>query len=847
MPATSIVLALDCNVDAFSTTAHPAASGNGLWYSQPANNVWSRQWLPIGNGYLAAMLQGGTVQEATQLNIESLWTGGPFADPSYNGGNKQPSEQAAMANAMRDIRQTIFQSPTGDTNNISILATDPGQYGSFAGAGYFLASVDATGPITNYGRWLDLDQALTRTTWTQNNVNYLRTTFCSNPTRACVQHLETTSKNGALPKVTFAFSAELEPGLPSPNITCLSSNSMLVNGFISESPPGMEYALIFNAFASSSKASVNCIQIPVASGSPPNATLQITSPPNESNNEAWVVWTGDTEFDQDAGDAAHNFTFRGENPVTKLKQQPVQGASNYNNLLKQHVSDINDVMNAPFSLDIGQKPNLDLPTDVLKNNYSIDGGQDNAYVEWVLFNYARYMLVTSSRGVLPANLQGKWANGVNNAWGVDYHANINLQMNYWIAEITGLSGTTIPVFNYIEKNWAPRGAITAKILYNISRGWVTHDEMNIYGNTGMKPFDIPANNYPEAPVWMMLHVWDHFDHTNDVAWWKAQGWPLIKGVASFHLDKLIPDLHFNDSTLVTNPCNSPEQDPITFGCANAQQLIWQLFNAVEKGFNASGDNDVEFLAEVRAKRAQMDKGLKIGSWGQLQEWKVEKDSPTDTHRHLSHLVGLYPGYAIANFDPSPSVQGNGPAKSYTKNDILNAAETSLIHRGNGTGPDADSGWEKVWRAAAWAQLKNSSTFYHELSYAIYENFGANLFSLYNPEDPSPIFQIDANFGYAAALMNALIQAPDVASADMPLVVNILPALPTQWPTGSIKGARIRGGITVDIKWNKGKLTSAVFTVDPNINGRTRPVQVMFGGRVISSFTTSPGLKKTIQM
>ena len=167
----------------------------------------------------------------------------------------------------------------------------------------------------------------------------------------------------------------------------------------------------------------------------------------------------------------------------------------------------------------------------------------------------------------------------------------------------------------------------------------------------------------------------------------------------------------------------------------------------------------------------MDKGLKVGSWGQLQgkirpaerffailttpaciEWKVEKDDPADTHRHLSHLIGLYPGYAITNFDPSPSVQGTGSAKAYNKGQIIDAATVSLIHRGNGTGPDADSGWEKAWRAAAWAQLGNGSTFYHELSFALRENFCDNLFSLYNPYDPNPIFQIDANFGFPAAVL-----------------------------------------------------------------------------------------------
>jgi len=352
-------------------------------------------------------------------------------------------------------------------------------------------------------------------------------------------------------------------------------------------------------------------------------------------------------------------------------------------------------------------------------------------------------------------------------------------------------------------------------------------------------------DYPESNVWMMIHIWDHFDHTNDVVWWKSQGWPLLKGATSFHLDKLMPDMHFNDSTLVVNPCNSPEQPPITFGCAHSQQIIWQMFNAVEKGFTASGDMDTAFLEEVKAKRAQMDKGLRIGSWGQLQEWKVDKDSPTDTHRHLSHLIGLYPGYAIAAYDEA--TQGglvfNGSRTTYTKKQLIDAATVSLLHRGKGKGPDADSGWEKAWRAGAWAQLGNAEKFYHELSYGIFVNFGMNLFSLYDTGDPNPIFQIDANLAYPAVLLNALIQAPDVPNFNTPLSITLLPALPKQWASGSIKGARIRGGMTLDLKWSNGEPAIATLKLDVNII--PRPVQILYGGRVVSSFTTSSGLARTI--
>jgi len=313
---------------------------------------------------------------------------------------------------------------------------------------------------------------------------------------------------------------------------------------------------------------------------------------------------------------------------------------------------------------------------------------------------------------------------------------------------------------------------------------------------------------------------------------------VLKGAAEFHLDKLIPDLHFNDSTLVVNPCNSPEQSPITFGCAHAQQLIWQLFNAVEKGFAASGDTDQAFLQEVLAKRTQMDKGLHIGSWGQLQEWKVDMDSPTDKHRHLSHLIGLYPGYAIASFDPALQKSGDG----YTREEILQAASVSLLHRGNGTGPDADAGWEKVWRAAAWAQVGDSDMFYHELTYTLYENFGLNLLSLYDPFSSNPFFQIDANLGYPAAVMNALLQAPDVPTLDTPLTVTLLPALPSQWASGSIRGARIRGGITVNLIWSQAKPTNVAFIVDQSLTN-TRPVRIVYNNQEVGTFATSPGLNQ----
>ncbi|KZT71231.1 glycoside hydrolase family 95 protein [Daedalea quercina L-15889] len=790
------------------------SSGNGLWYTSPADaDAWSSEWLPIGNGYIAATIPGGTVQETMHVNIESLWWGGPMQDPSYNGGNQLPSQQAAMAQDMQMYRQSIFESPNGTIDNIEDLMTDAGAYGSYSTAGVFLTTLNSTDTVSNYFRWLDLDAAVAHTQWTDESGNsYFREQFCSHPAEACVQYVNST---GILPSVTYALSVTQESGLPVPNVTCFDNSTLMVRGLVND--PGMTYEVLARVLASGN-ASVAC----TPSGS--NATLTVNGA-----QEAWLMWIAGTNYDMYAGNSASGFSFAGPDPhdaLTALLTTVAAESISYEQLLAAHISDYTALM-SPFSLDLGQTPDLSTPTDQLEAAYQTNVG--NPYFEWVLFNYGRYLLASSARGTLPPNLQGKWVETWSTIWGSD--SNINIQMNHWFAEMTNMD-VVLPLFDYIENTWAPRGETTAQILYNISRGWVTHDE--IFGHTGMK---LEGNSAQWADYPVMIHVWDHYDYTGNKTWFQQQGWPLLKGVAEFHLDKLIPDLHFNDSTLVTAPCNSPEQVPITFGCAHAQQLIWQLFNAIEKGYEASGDTDTAFLEEVQAKRAQMDKGIHIGSW----EWKVDMDSPNDTHRHLSHLIGLYPGYAITSYDPS--IQ-NGSSTNYTKNDVLTAAETSLYHRGNGTGPDADAGWEKAWRAACWAQLANASEFYFELSYTIERNIAPNLFSVYAPgSGPDGIFQIDANFGYPAALLNGLLQAPDVASYSIPLVVTVLPALPSVWPSGSIKGARIRGGMTLDLEWTGGKPTSVNIQVDEDITAR--PVEIVYGGDVVASFTTSGGMTKSI--
>ncbi|KAL1730890.1 glycoside hydrolase family 95 protein [Schizophyllum commune] len=819
-------------------------SGNGLWYDAPGV-FWGRDFLPVGNGYLAAMTPGGTTVETTQLNLESLWSGGPFQNSSYNGGNKLPSDREATKAAMDSVRSEIFASTSGT------IADTHASTGAYAGAGYLFTTLNNSGAVSGYARWLDLDQAVARATWTQGDVQINRTTFCSHPAQACVQQ----TSSSAPQILTYAYSVAPETDLPPPNVTCLDEATLRVRGYAGA--PGMLYEILFRILPTE-QSTVSCAAADPVAGPYDRSVAAVNATLSASGSDLAIIWVGDTEYSMDAGDEAHGFSFRGDDPhdVLLSRMSSLQDAS-VGDLLAAHWDDVASTLNS-FKLDLGQSAQLDRATGAqldqttgaqldratgaqpdqttgaLLDAYQTDEG--NPYLEWLLFNFGRYLLWSSARGALPANLQGKWAQNYASAWSAD--ANINIQMNLWCAELTGLD-VSQSMFDYMEKTWVPRGTQTAQNLYNIDEGWTTHNEMNIFGHTGMKLGDPQWANYPEANAWMMLHVWDHFDYTNDVDWWKAQGYPLLKGVAQFHLHKLIKDQRFNDSSLVVAPCNSPEQKPVTLGCAHVQQLIWQLFNAVDKGFEASGDQDADFLTAIRAARDKMDKGIHIGSWGQLQEWKVDMDDQSDTHRHLSHLIGLYPGYALTSYNES--LQTNPSSNtSYTKEQVINATAISLTHRGNGTGPDGDAGWEKMWRAAAWAQLGDAEQFYHELTYAIATNFAENLFSVYNPGEDDPIFQIDANLGHPAAVLNALIQAPDTASYEEPLVVTLLPALPQQWAaSGSIRGARLRGGLSVDFSWKAGALESATFRVSDN--ARSRDVSVLTGGQVVKDFRTTPGL------
>lgn len=731
---------------------------------------------PIGNGKLGVIPFGAPASEKLSLNVDSLWSGGPFESVGYMGGNPTEPKYSALP----AIRAAVFQNGTGD---VTPLLGTVENYGSNRVLGNVTIAIPELESYDGYQRSLDLKTGIHTTHFTSKEASFTTSLFCSYPDQVCVYHIESTD---ALPTITVG----LENLLVSQDllrVTCEDNSARLTGFTTADSSQGMKFSAIAKTLGDPAQASCSN-----------SSGLVIRS--SKAQQSQTIVIAADTDYDQKKGNKDAGYSFRGQDPDPIISKIASEAASKkYDALLTKHVNDY-QALEGVFSLELPD-PNLssEIETATLLSNYNWTTAGD-PFVESLLFDYSRYLLISSSReNSLPANLQGRWTESLDPSWGADYHANINMQMNYWGAEQTGLGATEDAIWNYIQDTWVPRGTETARLLYDAD-GWVVHNEMNIFGHTAMKSA-ARWSNYPAAGAWMMQHVWDHFDYTQDVDWFRKQGYPLMKGIAQFWISQLQEDEFFNDDTLVANPCNSPETGPTTFGCAHFQQLIRQVFDNVLSSASVIGESDADFLAKVSSSLARLDTGIHLTAWGGIKEWKLPDSYGYDgksTHRHLSHLVGWYPGYSVSSY-----------AGGYFSNATIQAAvRETLVARGLGNAEDANAGWAKVWRAACWARLNDTEKAYEELRYAVDVNFAANGFSMYTGLYPP--FQIDANFGLAGAVLSMLV-------VDLPLrygieeerAVVVGPAIPAAWGNGSVSGLRIRGGSSVDFSWDENGIVTDV--------------------------------------
>ena len=455
--------------------------------------------------------------------------------------------------------------------------------------------------------------------------------------------------------------------------------------------------------------------------------------------------------------------WKGEHPHNRIEAQLAAASQqSYDSLLSEHIQNYQSLYDR-LTLNVGtsRAATGELPTDQRLEAYQQQTPDPD--LEELIFNYARYLMISSSRpGTLPANLQGLWNNSNAPPWRSDYHTDVNIEMNYWFVDQANLSECFLPLAEWAHSIREVRKDET-KVTYN-TRGWLTHAENGVFGGSTWKWSKGDA-------AWVAQNLWDHFAFTQDSGYLKTRAYPVMTELCEFWVDHL---KELPDGTLVSPNGFSPEHGPHEDGVSFDQQLVWDLFtNFLEASeiLGVQGDLQQEIAS---LKRRLL--GPKIGKWGQLQEWMVDRDDPKDQHRHLSHLIAVHPGRQISPL---------------TTPKFAEAAKVSMNARGDGA-----TGWSKAWKINIWARLHDGDRAHKLLSEMIRGNVYQNLYGFHPP------FQIDGNFGYASGLLEMLVQSHMGQ-------IHLLPSLPGAWPAGKIHGIQARGGFELDIDWQRGALTRAV--------------------------------------